>query len=83
MVIDMLTAAKGCLTASDLLAGLLERPERPGDHGPSLAADVFAAFIAASAAANGRTAGDDDEVGDLRSVVSMSADFQGSFLHRL
>ncbi|CAM9873686.1 unnamed protein product [Ectocarpus fasciculatus] len=68
VVIDMLTAAKGCLTASDLLAGLLERPERPGDRGPSLAADIFAAFIAASAAANGRTAGDDNEVGDLRSV---------------
>ncbi|CBN78757.1 expressed unknown protein [Ectocarpus siliculosus] len=68
VVIDMLTAAKDCLTASDLLTGLLEVP---GDDGPALAADVFAAFIAASAAGNGRTAGGDNEVGDLRSL-SMS-----------
>lgn len=77
MVIDMLASAKGCLTASDLLAGLLERP---GDDGPALAADVFAAFIAASAAGNGRTAGGDNELGDLRSLVSMRADFQGPFV---
>ncbi|CAB1117932.1 unnamed protein product [Ectocarpus sp. CCAP 1310/34] len=65
VVIDMVTAAKGCLTASDLLAGLLEGPS---DDGPALAADVFAAFIAASAAENGRPAGGDNEVGDLRSL---------------
>eukprot|EP00752_Nemacystus_decipiens_P015153 g13499.t1 len=46
-VIDMLTSANGRVTASDVLGGLLERP---GGEGPALAADFFAALVAAASA---------------------------------
>lgn len=46
-VIDMVIAANGRVTTSDILGGLLERP---GEEGPALAADFFAALVAAAAA---------------------------------
>lgn len=67
-VIDMLGAAKGYVTASDLLVGLLQRP---GAEGPAVAADIFAAFVAAAAAEGGQAEGGDNGLSDLRSRVSM------------
>lgn len=64
-VVDMLNSANGRVTASDVLAGVLQRP---GDGGPALAADVFAAFVAA--AASGEAERGDSEGAGLRSQVS-------------
>lgn len=47
VVIDMVGAAKGNATESCVLSGLLETG---GEEGPALAADMFAAFIAAETA---------------------------------
>ena len=66
-VIDMITAANGHLTASDILGGLLENP---GDEGPALAAEFFAALVAAAAAvASGETDRGDNGRACLRSQV--------------
>eukprot|EP00903_Cladosiphon_okamuranus_P018376 g16903.t2 len=46
-VIDMLNSANGRVTSSDVLTGLIDGP---GDEGPALAADFFAALVAAAAA---------------------------------
>ena len=67
-VIDMLNSANGCVTASDVLAGLVEGR---GDEGAALATDFFAALVAAVAGAAGREAGRGDSGGaSLRSQVS-------------
>lgn len=72
-VIDMLNSAKGGVTASSILAGLLERP---GEEGPALAADFFAAFVAAAAAAaSGEIDGGDNGGTGLRSRVSHACRF--------
>lgn len=70
--IDMLGAAKQRVTASDVLTGLMQRP---GTEGPALAADFFAALIAAAAAAaeSGRAEGGDHGLSGLRSRVSMAS----------
>ncbi|CAM9924413.1 unnamed protein product [Scytosiphon promiscuus] len=65
VVIDMIGAAKGRATASDVLSGLLDTR---GEEGPALAADMFAAFTAAATVTSGRTEGG-DEGGALRSRV--------------
>ncbi|CAM9243868.1 unnamed protein product, partial [Hapterophycus canaliculatus] len=58
VLIDMVGAAKGCVTTSMVLSGLLETQ---GEEGPALAADMFAAFIAAATATSERTEGSDGE----------------------
>lgn len=65
VVIDMVGAANGSVTASDVLSGLLQTR---GEEGPALAADMFAAFIAAATVTSGRTEGGDGG-SDLRSRV--------------
>lgn len=66
-VIDMVTAADGRVTASGILGGLLEGP---GDEGPALAADFFAALVAAAAAvASGEPDRGDNGGTGLRSQV--------------
>lgn len=47
VMIDLLRAAEGSAAASDILGGLLARP---GEEGPALAADLFAAFVAGDCA---------------------------------
>lgn len=49
VVIDMLSASEGVVAVSHLLGGLLARP---GEEGPTFAADLFAALVAADAEAS-------------------------------
>lgn len=66
-VIDMLNSAEGRVATSDILDGLLERPD---EEGPALAAEFFAAVVAtAAAAASGETNGSNNEGTGSRSWV--------------
>lgn len=66
-VIDMLNSSNGRVLSSDVLAGLVEEP---GDEGPALAADFFAALVAAAAAvASGEADRGDNGGTALRSQV--------------
>ncbi len=71
--IDMLNAANGQVHVAEVLAGLLERP---GDEGPALATDLFAAFVVAGgAAARGGREEEGSSVAGLQSRVSSDQGF--------
>lgn len=69
IMIDMLEAAEGSAAATDLLGGLLVKP---GEEGPALAADLFAAFVTGDPATVSESVSDDGS--GLRSQVRMEGD---------
>lgn len=66
LVIDMLRAAAGSISASDVLKALLTRA---GEEETGFAADLFAAITTAAAATSGTCDGIDSGVGGLSSQV--------------